>query len=137
MATQHDEDPWRSSGLRRLVRAAGHQASGIRYGLSNDSAIRQVSIAVLLLAPIAVLLPVSRIEHLLLLLSLMFVAVIEYVNSAVEACVNRISLERHPLSRQAKDYASVAVGGAALMCGLCWFVIAGPLVLHWLRTVTH
>lgn len=130
-------DPWRSSGVRRLVKAIGHQTAGIRYGLSNDSAIRQVTIGFLLLAPVAVMLPVSRIEHLLLLLSLMFVTVVEYVNSAIEACVNRISLESHPLSRQAKDYASVAVGGAVLMSGLCWLVIAGPLVLRWVRPAMH
>jgi diacylglycerol kinase (ATP) len=126
------ENPWPSNGARRLARAIRHQAAGIRFGLSHDSAIRQVTIAFLILAPVAILLPATRLERLLLLLSLMFVVVVEYVNSAVEACVNRISMESHPLSRQAKDYASVAVGGAALMSGLCWAVIAGPILLNWL-----
>ena len=64
---------------------------------------------------------------------MMLVVLVEFVNSAIESVVDRISLERHPLSGQAKDLGSVAVGIAVLMSGLCWLVIAGPVVVHVFR----
>jgi diacylglycerol kinase (ATP) len=126
------EQDWKSTGFERLRRAAGHQLAGIRHGLQNDSALRQVTVVFAALLPVAIFLPVSTIERLLLILSLMQVAVFEYLNSAIESCIDRISLEKHPLSRQAKDYA-----GAVLMAGLFWLVIAGPLVLHGLARVVR
>ncbi|MCH7742622.1 MAG: diacylglycerol kinase [Proteobacteria bacterium] len=50
----------------------------------------------------------------------------------MEATVDRISVEHHPLSGHAKDLGSVAVGIAVLMSGLCWVVIAGPIAARWL-----
>jgi diacylglycerol kinase (ATP) len=113
-----DELAWKSTGFERLRRAADHQPAGIRCGLRHDPAIRQVSIAVAFLVAVACVLPVSRVERLPLILPVMQVGVFEYLNSAIEACVDRISLEPHPLSRQAKDYASVAVAGTVLMAGV-------------------
>ena len=127
------EPQWKSRGLQRLTRALGHQAAGLRYGLLHDSAIRQITIGVLVLTVIALVMPVARIERLLLILSVMLVGVIETLNSAIEACVDRISHEDHLLSRVAKDYGSVAVGGAVLMAGLCWIVILGPHLLRLLN----
>lgn len=95
--------------------------------------MRQVTCAVLVLTLVAIFLPVARIERLLLILSVMLVGVVEALNSALEACVDRISLEKHPLSGLAKDYGSVAVGGTVLMAVLCWAVILAPLVKRWLQ----
>ena len=78
------------------------------------------------------LLPITRIERLILILSLLLIVLVEYINSAIEATVDRISLDSHPLSKQAKDFASVAVAIAAIMSSLCWIMIAGPLVVAWL-----
>ena len=78
--------------------------------------------------PVVIWLPVQRLEHLLLVLSMMFVVFAEILNSAIEIVVNRISLENHPLSKAAKDTAAAAVVAAILMSGLCWTVIAGPVV---------
>src|SRR4051812_8994134 len=128
---------WKSTGLQRLRRAAGHQWAGVRHGLQSDPALRQVTMAFLVLLPVALLVPVTTIERLLLILSLMQVVVFEYPNSAIESCIDRVSLEHHPLSRQAKDYASVAVAGAVLMAGLCWLVIAGPVAVAMLARATH
>ena len=85
------------------------------------------------LVPVGVLVPVSDIEHLLLMLSLMLVVLVELVNSAIEATVDRISLEHHPLAGQAKDLGSAAVLTAVLMTGLTWTVIVGPVLLRWWR----
>ena len=85
------------------------------------------------MVPLSVLLPVSDLEHLILVLSMMTVVFAEFLNSAIEATVNRISLDRHPLSKQAKDLASAAVFIAVLMSCLSWVVIAGPVVLRFFR----
>lgn len=123
---------WKTKGLRRLVNALRYQSEGVRYGLSRDPAIRQVSVACVLLTIVAAFLPVSRIECLLLVLSLMLVVLVEYLNSALEAIVDRVSLDIHPLSRIAKNFGSVAVAISVLMAGLCWMVITGPLLYRWL-----
>ena len=121
------------AGLRRVLLALSHGYSGMRYGVANDPAIREVLIAVVILVPVSFFLPVGDVQHLLLVLSLMQVFLVECINSALEAVVDRISLERHELSGYAKDLGSVAVGVAVLMSGLCWLVIAGPLFIAWLR----
>jgi len=84
------------------------------------------------LTVVAAFLPVTRIEKLLLVLSVLLIVLVEYINSALEATVDRISLEPHPLSKIAKDLGSVAVAIAVIMAGLCWLSIAGPVFLSWL-----
>jgi len=132
--TDSARDRWRSSGIQRLIRAARYQLDGIRHGLLHDSAIRQVSVACVALAVAAAFLPVGRVEKLLLMLSVLLIVLVEYINSALEATVDRISLEPHPLSKNAKDFGSVAVAIAVIMAGLCWLTIAGPVLLSWLSS---
>lgn len=129
------QQQWKSGGFERLKRALAHQTSALRHGLMHDPGIRQVTIAVAVFTTVAVLLPVDRLERLLLVLSLMLVGVMEVLNSAIETCVDRISTERHPLSGRAKDYASLAVGGSVLMCAVCWLVIAGPVMWRTLASL--
>lgn len=114
-----------------MLNAAANSTRGVKYGLSHDSAIRQVSVAVTVLCLVAIFVPVSAIERLILILTTMLVVLVEYINSAIEATVDRVSMERHPLSGQAKDLGSVAVGISVLMCSLSWFVIVGPVVVKW------
>ena len=121
-----------SPGLRRLVSAFGYSCSGLRHAMRHEAAIRQELIALAVLVPAAVLLPVPALERLLLVLSMMLVLLTEFLNSAIEAAIDRISLERHPLSGQAKDLGSAAVGVALLMSAACWAVIAGPVLARWL-----
>ena len=117
-------------GLRRLLNAMRYSWAGFRHALRNEAAIRQEFIALAVLVPASALLPVTDIEHLILVLSMMLVVLVEFLNSSIEAAVDRISLERHPLAGQAKDMGSAAVGIAVLMSGLCWVVIAGPVLAH-------
>ena len=119
---------------RRLSHAISFSVSGIRHALANEAAIRNEFIALSILVPISALLPVTDIEHLVLVLSMMLVVLVEFINSAIEATINRISIELHILAKQAKDMASAAVFISVLMSGLCWTVIAGPVLLKWLRS---
>ena len=95
---------------------------------TTDRAVRRTVVATFALVPVVVILPVSRLEHLILVLSLMLVVFAETVNSAIESTVDRVSLDFHPLSKLAKDTAAAAVVVAVLMAGLSWTVIAGPVV---------
>ena len=121
-----------ATGLRRLVNACGYSMAGLRHALAREAAIRQELLAFAVLTPAAVLLPVPAVERLLIVLSMLLVLLTEFVNSAIEAAIDRISLDRHPLSGQAKDLGSAAVAVALLMSALCWIVIAGPVALRWL-----
>ena len=105
---------------------------GFIHGARYEKPIRRNLISLIVLLPIVVALPVSRLEHLVLVLSMMLVVLVEFVNSAIERAIDRISLELHPLSRIAKDLASAAVLVAVLMSGLCWTAIAGPVVWRFL-----
>ena len=106
--------------------------AGLRLALEREAAIRQELFACVLLIPAAVLLPVPAVERLLLVLSMLLVLLTEFINSAIEATIDRISLDRHPLSGLAKDLGSAAVAVALLMSALCWIVIAGPVAMRWL-----
>jgi diacylglycerol kinase (ATP) len=132
MIMESGENISKEGGLSRLIKALGHQYTGVRYAIGKDPAIRQELGAMVVLVPLSALLPVGTLEHLILVLSMMLVVLIEFVNSAIEATVDRISTEHHPLSGQAKDLSSVAVAVAVLMSGLCWVIIAGPVAIQWL-----
>jgi len=123
----------RARGFDRLRSAIRYSLAGFRHAIVNEPAIREELIALVILVPVSALLPVSDIEHLILVLSMMLVVLVEFVNAAVESTVDRISTERHSLSGQAKDMASAAVFIAVMMSGLCWVVIAGPVVIRWFR----
>ena len=72
---------------------------------------------------IALSLPISSFQKLFLIGVLVFVLIVELFNSAIEAVVDRVSLERHPLSKNAKDMGSAAVMLAIFLAGACWTVV--------------
>lgn len=75
----------------------------------------------------ALLLPVSALEKLLLIAVFVMVLIVELINSAIEAVVDRVSLERNPLSKNAKDFGSAAVLLTLLLAATTWLVILWPL----------
>jgi diacylglycerol kinase (ATP) len=120
-------------GLARAWHAAINSFSGLRYAVLEESAFRQELTLVAILAPCAFVLPVGTVERIMLLGTLLVVLMVELLNSSVEAAIDRISLERHSLSKRAKDFGSAAVMLALILCGGTWIAIAGPHVVHWLR----
>jgi diacylglycerol kinase (ATP) len=123
-------DP-KATGWRRLSGAVGYTVAGLRHAFRHEAAFRQELLACGLLIPLATLLPASRVERLVLVLSMLLVVMAELFNSAIEATVDRISFDRHPLSGRAKDLGSAAVAVALLMSALCWLVVGGPVLLQW------
>ena len=98
------------------------------YAFKEESAFRQELLLLCILAPIGLALPISDLEKMVLIASLVLVLVVELLNSSVEAAIDRISFEHHDLSKRAKDNGSAAVMLALLIALLFWVVICWPLV---------
>ena len=111
------------SGWRRIAAALGYSAAGLRSAWKHEHAFRQEIAVIVPAALAALLLPVSALEKLLLVASMVLVLIVELLNSAIEAVVDRVSLERHPLSKNAKDFGSAAVMLAVLLSAACWMVV--------------
>ncbi len=102
---------------------------GLKAAWIHEAAFRQELILAALMLPIALLVDITTVERLLLISTLFIVLIVELLNSAVEAVVDRIGDEIHKLSGQAKDIASAAVFMALALCGITWAAILLPLVL--------
>jgi len=117
--TEHSEFKGRT-GLDRIVRAAGYSWSGLRSAYREEAAFRQETWLALPLLPAAFWIGRGWVEITLLAGSVLLVLIVELLNSAIEAVVDRVSTERHDLSKRAKDYGSAAVLFALLLCGGAW-----------------
>ena len=111
------------SGLKRIYSAFFYSIDGLKTAIRCEHAFRQ-ELAVFVAGSIAaLLLPVSAFQKLVLIGSMVIVLIVELINSAIEAVVDRVSLERHPLSKNAKDFGSAAVLLACLLSGATWAVV--------------
>ena len=108
------------TGLDRVVHAFGYSLQGLQAALRHESAFRQEAALAVVLLPAAFWLGRTWVEVALLAGSVVLVMVVELLNSAVEAVVDRVSLDLHPLSKRAKDVGSAAVLLTLLMCGAIW-----------------
>ena len=125
-----DQNPHKGNrGLARAWHAAKNSWCGLVYAFQEESAFRQELTLLVLLTPVAYLLPISHLEKALLISSLIMVLVVELLNSSVEAAIDRISFEHHDLSKRAKDFGSAAVMLALFIAVLMWSAICIPLVL--------
>ncbi len=86
-----------------------------------------------LLLPLAIWLPLVTTERVLLIATLLIVLIVELLNSAIEAVVDRVSLDNHELSKRAKDLGSAAVFLSLTLVAVAWLMIAGPTILGMLR----
>jgi len=97
------------TGLRRLWNAFHYSLDGFKAAYRHEDAFRQEVLLSCLLLPLALYLGESGVEKALLVASVVLVVIVELLNSAVEATVDRISLENHRLAKRAKDIGSAAV----------------------------
>ena len=111
------------TGLRRILNATRYSADGLAACFRTEAAFRQEALLALILIPVGLWLGETAAEKALLAGSLLIVMIIEIVNSAIERVVDRISDERHQLSKEAKDMGSAAVFVALVLVGLVWGVI--------------
>jgi len=113
-------------GLRRILNAFGFSMAGFRDCFRHEEAFRQEVFVLLLLVPAGLWLGNGPVERALLVGSLLVVPIVELLNSAVEANVDRVGLERHELSRRAKDIASAAVFLSIVLAALVWALVLAP-----------
>ena len=111
------------TGLKRIFNAAGYSLAGLRAAFVGEAAFRQLLLINLLLIPLAFYCDVSRVERALMIAVCLFALIVELLNSAVEAAIDRISLELHPLSKTAKDMGSAAQFVSLSLIGSVWLVI--------------
>ena len=116
-----NESPFKGkTGLRRVWNAFHYSLAGLRAALRYEDAFRQEALLAALLIPLACWLPVGGAGRALLIGSVLLVLIVELLNSAVEAAVDRISLETHRLAKRAKDIGSAAVLLALLDVVAVW-----------------
>jgi diacylglycerol kinase (ATP) len=110
-------------GLGRIAAAFRYSIEGFMTAWKHEHAFRQELMVAVPAAIIALLLKISAFQKLALIAVLGLVLLVELINAAIEAVVDRVSLERHPLSKAAKDLGSAAVALAITMAGATWAVV--------------
>ena len=116
-------------GLTRIRHAVVYSLSGLLAAFRHEDAFRQEAIGLAVLVPIALFLDVPWIGKALMISSALLVLIVELVNSAVEAVVDRISLETHPLAKRAKDMGSAAVLLTLLNLAVVWALVLTSNIL--------
>ena len=125
-------DRYKPRGVTRVFRALGASVRGLVGAFRNEAAFRQELACALVVIPLGLWLGRNGMERALLIGPVLLTLIVELVNSAIEATVDRIGTERHPLSGLAKDLGSAAVAVALVMSLACWIVIAGPTLVDFL-----
>ena len=125
MDSRQIESPHKGkTGLRRVWNAMFYSIEGLRAAYRHEDAFRQEVLLAALLIPLALFLPASGSAKALMIASVLLVLIVELLNSAVEATVDRVSLEHHRLAKRAKD-----IGSAAVMMSLANVIVVWLLVL--------
>ncbi len=120
-----------ATGVTRIINATGYSMKGLKSAWINEAAFRQELVLVLALMPLAGWLGDSLNEILLLVCISWLVVIVEVLNSAIEAVVDRIGSEHHELSGRAKDLGSAAVFIALALNALVWGALIGRNLLGW------
>lgn len=110
-------------GLARLLRALGASGRGLAGAFREEAAFRQELLLAAFVVPLGLWLGRSGVERALLVAPMLLTLTVELVNSAIEATVDRIGLERHPLAGLAKDIGSAAVFLSFVLLGTVWILV--------------
>jgi diacylglycerol kinase (ATP) len=124
---QHgEESPFKGkTGLRRLINALGYTRDGFAAAFRHEDAFRQEAVLAALMIPLALWLDVGAVGKVMMIASVLLALIVELLNSAIEATVDRISLDRHHLAKRAKD-----LGSAAVFLALVNVIVVWALVLY-------
>ena len=118
------ESPYKGeTGVRRLINATRNSFAGFAEAVRCEDAFRQELLLAAVLVPVALWSGRSGFERALLAGSVVLVLIVELLNSAVEATVDRISFDNHRLAKRAKDIGSAAVMLSLVNAGLIWLLI--------------
>ncbi|MBI3527681.1 MAG: diacylglycerol kinase [Betaproteobacteria bacterium] len=111
------------TGLRRVWNAMFYSIAGLKAAYRHEDAFRQEVLLAALLIPLALFLPASGLGKALMITSVLLVLIVELLNSAVEATVDRVSLEHHRLAKRAKDIGSAAVMMSLANVAVIWLLV--------------
>ncbi|UQA49561.1 diacylglycerol kinase [Vibrio sp. ED002] len=118
-----------NTGLKRIIKATGYSAKGLRAAFKHEAAIRQELVMLAIAIVLVCVFDLSVIERILMLGVVVSVLIVELINSAIEAVVDRVGVEHHELSGRAKDIGSAAVMVALAFAGFTWLYILFSLYL--------
>src|ERR1700742_2699875 len=116
-------DRYKPRGATRLIRAVGTSWRGLRGAFGEEAAFRQELAFTSIVIPLAMWLGHSGVERALLIAPMLLTLVVELINSAIEATVDRIGFERHVLAGLAKDIGSAAVLMSLFLLGTVWLLV--------------
>jgi len=118
------ESPYKGkTGLRHLWNALGYSLAGFRAAYKHEDAFRQEVHLAIILIPLALWLPATHIGKALMIASVLLVIITELLNSAIEAVVDRVSLDHHDLAKRAKDIGSAAVMVSMINVAITWGLV--------------
>ncbi|MEZ5459002.1 MAG: diacylglycerol kinase [Steroidobacteraceae bacterium] len=116
-------DRSKPSGMTRVLRAFGNSLKGFRGAFREEAAFRQELALAVVAIPLALWLGRNGVERALLVAPVLLILIVELLNSAIEATVDRIGMERHQLSGLAKDIGSAAVMLSFVLLGAVWLLV--------------
>ncbi len=113
-------------GVKRIINAFFYSVDGLKATFKSETAFRQEVILAVVGIPLAFFLTTDRLEQAAMVGSLLLVLIVELLNSAIEAVVDRFGPEHHPLAKHAKDAGSAAVLLALILTGIVWLLCLWP-----------
>ncbi len=114
---------FKSRGLTRVLRAFASSMRGLSGAYRDEAAFRQELALATLVIPVGLWLGHGAIERVLLVAPVLLLLIVELLNSAIEATVDRIGPERHVLAGLAKDIGSAAVLMSFVLLGVVWLIV--------------
>lgn len=113
----------KTTGLKRIINAMGYSWSGIKSAFRHEAAFRQEILLGIVLCPLGLWLGETAVERVLLIATMLLVLIVELLNSAIEAVVDRFGGEWDELSGRAKDLGSAAVMLSLILLSVTWLLI--------------
>jgi len=113
----------KNTGIKRIFLAFGYSLKGLRSAFKHEAAFRQEVLLAVIFIPLAFILDVTQIERIILITPIVLLLILEVLNSAIEAVVDRIGSEHHELAGRAKDMGSAAVLIGLLLTVYIWIEI--------------
>ena len=119
--------------LRNFFASVRYSIDGFFAAMKHEPSFREDFLFVILLVPFAIILPVNAVSTALMISSLLFIMIVELLNSAIEWTIDYLRPEIHPLAKRVKDMASAAVFVSYINCVVVWVVILWPSNVVWQR----
>ncbi len=113
----------KQKGLKRLISAVGYSLEGLKDAFRTEEAFKQEILLAAILIPLSFCVDTTAVGHALLVASVLFVLLMELLNTAIESVIERFSDEIHPMSKRAKDIGSAAVFVSLINMAAVWAII--------------